>query len=91
MESDLNSQVGEYYQQTKTLKEEVRNLVLKSESLDEDLTETKLKLSASEGRVVGLENEIVKLESRFYIKIEIFDLIFLNSVEVLKMTLFFFF
>ena len=66
-EADLTCQVDEYYQQTKALKEEVKTLVLKAECLEEDLIETRFKLSASEGRVVGLENEITKVESMNYL------------------------
>ena len=37
----------------------------KLDAMEEAFSETKLKLSASEGRVIGLENEIVRIESKF--------------------------
>lgn len=61
-ERDYRCQMGETHQQSKRQKDDIRTLTLKLDSLEEELAEIKLKLSASEGRVTGLENEIVKIE-----------------------------
>lgn len=61
-ERDYLGQLAEGNSMEKRLKEDQRNLLNKLDNLDDELAENKLKLSAAEGRVTGLENELVKLE-----------------------------
>ena len=61
-ERDYLGQLSESSQISKRQKDDIRTLAVKLDTLEEELAETKLKLSASEGRVTGLENEIVKIE-----------------------------
>ena len=61
-ERDYRCQINESHQLSKRQKDDIRTLTVKLDSLEEEIAETKLKLSASEGRVTGLENEIVKIE-----------------------------
>ena len=63
-EKDYTGQLNEMHQLSKKQKEDLRCMNMKLESLEEEFAQTKLKLSASEGRVIGLENEIVKVESK---------------------------
>ena len=65
-EKDYIGQLNEMQHLIKKQKDDLRSMALKLDSLEEELSQTKLKLSASEGRVIGLENEIVKLESKRY-------------------------
>jgi len=67
-EKDYIGQLNEMHQLSKKQKDELRCMHLKLDSLEEELSQTKLKLSASEGRVIGLENEIVKVESMNFLK-----------------------
>ena len=55
-------QLAEAHSFAKKQKTDIRSLEGKIDSLDEELAENKMKLSASEGRVNGLENEMVKTE-----------------------------
>ena len=57
-------QLAEAHAMSKKQKGDLRGLEVKIDGLEEDLAENKLKLSASEGRVTGLENEIVKVEGK---------------------------
>ena len=61
-ERDYLGQISEQHQLSKRQKDDIRSLAVKLDTIEEELAETKLKLSASEGRVTGLENEIVKIE-----------------------------
>ena len=63
-ERDYDGQLCEAQQHAKKQKDDLRSLSVKLKSLEEEFAEVKMKLSASEGRVTGLENEIVKIESR---------------------------
>lgn len=64
-ERDYLEQLAESAAISKKQKEELRGMAAKLEAVDEDLAENKLKLSAAEGRIAGLENEIVKVEGKF--------------------------
>ena len=71
-ERDYLGQLAETHQLSKRQKDDIRNFTVKLDALEEELAETKLKLSASEGRVTGLENEIVKIEGKlFFIKVTV--------------------
>lgn len=63
-ERDYLEQLSEAHTLSKKQKGDLRGLEVKIDGLEEDLAENKLKLSASEGRVTGLENEIVKVEGK---------------------------
>ena len=72
-ERDYLGQLSEGQQISKRQKDDIRTLAVKLESLEEELAETKLKLSASEGRVTGLENEIVKIEGNNSVSLYLLD------------------
>ena len=81
-EKDYASQLNEMQQLIKKQKEDLRSLHFKLDSLEEEFAQTKLKLSESEGRIIGLENEIVKVESKV-------DLFYPFNFGVFRLTFFF--
>ena len=64
-ERDYLEQLAEVHTFGKKQKSDIRGLECKIDALEEELADHKMKLSASEGRVNGLENEMVKTESGF--------------------------
>ena len=78
-ERDYLEQLAEAHSFAKRQKTDIRSLEGKIDSLDEELADNKMKLSASEGRVNGLENEMVKTEGRLLNSFEF--KMFCNKVE----------